>query len=76
LVPNGTVGRQPHFLQLKLLHSLLVWGDGCAFDTNRVFLDSFGGIECYLIVRLVTVRQAEVVVLEVDVEVRVNELEP
>jgi hypothetical protein len=76
VVSDGAVWRQPHLLELELLHSLLVWGDGRAFDTHGVLLDGFGGIERYLVVRLVTVWQAEVVVLEVDVEVRVDELQP
>jgi hypothetical protein len=74
VVSDGAVGRQPHLLELELLDALLVGGDGRAFYTDRVFLDSLGGIECHLIVGLVTVWQAEVVVLEVDVEIWVDEL--
>ena len=74
LVSDGAVGRQPHLLELKLLDTLLIWGDGRALDTDRVLLDSLGGIECYLVVGLVTVFQTEIVVLEVNVEVGVDEL--
>lgn len=74
LVSDGAVGRQPHLLELELVDTLLVWGDGRALDTNRVLLDSLGGIERDLVVGLVTVWQTEVVVLEVDVEVGEDEL--
>jgi hypothetical protein len=74
VVSDGAVGRQPHLLELELLHSLLIGCDGRALDTNRVLLDSLGSIESDLVVGLVTVFQAQIVVLEVDVEVWVNEL--
>jgi hypothetical protein len=73
-ISQGAVGRQPHLLELELLHTLLIWSDGRALDTNRVLLDSLGSIDGDLIVGLVTVWQAEIVVLEVDVEVWVDEL--
>ena len=75
VVSDGAVGRQPHLLELELLHALLIWGDSCALDTNRVLLDSFGGIKCYLVVCLVAVWQTKVVVLEVNIEVWVNKLQ-
>lgn len=34
--PDCTVRRFPHFLQLKLLHSLLIRSNSSAFDTNFV----------------------------------------
>ena len=74
LVSDGTVGRQPHLLELEFLDTLLIWRDCCALDTDRVLIDSLGSIEGYLVVGLVTVFQAKIVVLEVDVEVGVDEL--
>ena len=75
VVADGTVGRQPHLLELEFLDALLIGGDGGALDTNRVLLDSLGGIECDLVVGLVAVWQAKIVVLEVNVEVWVDELQ-
>jgi hypothetical protein len=75
LVSNGAVGRQPHLLELELLDTLLIRSDGCALDADRVLLDSLGGIECYLVVGLITVWQTKIVVLEVNVEVGVNKLQ-
>ena len=75
MIPDGTVGRQPHLLELELLDSLLIGCDGGALDTHRVLLDRLGSIQRHLVVGLVTVFQAEVVVLEVDVEIGMDELE-
>jgi hypothetical protein len=74
VVTDGAVGRQPHLLELELLDSLLIGCDGGTLDTNRVLLDCLGSIEGDLVVGLITVGQAKVVVLEVDVQVRVNKL--
>jgi hypothetical protein len=75
VVTNGAIGRQPHLLELELLDSLLVGRDGRALDTDRVLLDRLGSIERDLVIGLVTVGQTEIIVFEVDVEVRVNELQ-
>lgn len=61
-------------LKLKLLDTSLVGGNGGTLDTNRVLLDSLGGIKGDLVVGLVTVLKAKIVVLEVDIEVWVNKL--
>jgi hypothetical protein len=55
VISDGAVGRQPHLLELKFLDSLLIGCDGRALDTNRVLLDSLGGIESDLVVGLITV---------------------
>lgn len=74
VVADGAVGGQPHLLELELLNALLVGRDGGALDAHAVLLDGLGGIEGDLVVGLVAVGQAQIVVLEVDVEVRVDEL--
>lgn len=48
----STVRTSPHFLKLEFLNSGLVWGDGCTFDTDRVFLDGIGRIDSDLVVGL------------------------
>jgi hypothetical protein len=74
VISDGAVGRQPHLLELELLDSLLIRCDSRALDTNRVLLDSLGGIESDLVVGLITVGQTKIVVLEVNVQIWVNEL--
>jgi hypothetical protein len=76
LVSDGAVRRQPHLLELELLDALLIGRNGCAFNAHRVLLDSLGRINCHLVIRLVSVGQAQVIVLEVDVEVWVDKLSP
>lgn len=54
-------------LELELLYTSLIWSDGGALDTNRVLLDSLSSIDGDLIVGLISVLQAQIVVLEVDI---------
>lgn len=61
-------------LQLELLNSGLIGSDGGALDTDRVLLDGLGGINGDLVVGLITVLKTEIIVLEVDIKVRVDEL--
>ena len=69
-VSDGAVGREPHLLEVELLDAGLVGGDGRAFDAHAVLLDGVGGVDGDLVVGLVAVLDAEVVVVQVDVEVR------
>lgn len=61
-------------LQFELLHARLVGGDSGALDSNRVLLNGLSRIQSNLIVGLVTVGQTKVVVLEIDVKIRMDEL--
>lgn len=56
-------------LQLEFLNTGLIGRDGGALDSNAILLGSLGGVNGDLVVGLVTVFQAQVVVLQVDVEV-------
>lgn len=38
-IPDGSVGREPHFLETKLDDTLLVGSDCCTFDGN-IMLES------------------------------------
>lgn len=52
---------------------MFVWGDGGAFNADAVFKDGIRCVNGDLIVGLVSVGEAQVVVLQVDVEVWVDE---
>lgn len=54
-VPDGSVGRKPHLLQLELLDTALVRSDGGALDANAILLDSLGRVDGDLVVGLVAV---------------------
>lgn len=85
---NGSIWTSPHFFQVEFFHSSLVWGDGSAFDTDRVFLDRFGTINGNLVVGLIlscfirpgeetyriTGLHTQIVVFEVDIDVGQDEL--
>lgn len=73
-ITDSAVGGEPHLLELELFDAGLVGGDGGAFHTDGVFQDGLGGVSSHFVVSLVTVFDAEIVVLEVDIEVGKDEL--
>lgn len=77
-VSDGAVWTLPHLLQVKLLDSALVWGDGSALDSNLMLLGSLGAVDRNLIVSCVTRSHRQVIVLclEVDIRVDVSLLDP
>lgn len=52
---HGNIPLLHTLLELELLDTLLIGGDGGALDTDRVLLDGLGGIHCDLVVGLITV---------------------
>ena len=73
-VADGAVRRLPHFLEAEFLHAGFVRGDGRALDADAMLLDRIGGVDGHLIVGLVAVLHAQVVVFELHIEERVDEL--
>lgn len=71
---QGRNGNELTLLQLELLDTSLIGGDGCTLDTDGVLLDSLGGIDGDLVVGLITVLKTKIIVLQVDVEVGKDEL--
>ena len=71
MVPLGDL---PHLLEVELFDARLVRRDGRALDGDAVLLGGVGGVDRDLVVGLVAVLDAEVVVLEVHVEVGVDQL--
>jgi len=60
-------------LEVEFFDTSLIRGDGCTLDTNLALLDSFGSINCNLIVCRVTSFNCQVKVLVVfKIHVRVN----
>lgn len=60
-VSNCAIGRLPHLLQLELLHSLLIWCDGCTLYANVVFLYGFSSFHGYFIICSITMLNAQVI---------------
>src|SRR5699024_10975569 len=73
-VADGAVGRAVHPREPELLHARPVGGDGGALDAHPVLLDRVGGVDRDPVIGGVTVLDAEVVVLEVHIQVRMDEL--
>ena len=73
-VPDRPVGALPHLLEPKLLDARLVRRDRRALDADAVLQDRVGGVDGHLVVGGVAVREAEVVVLDREVEVGEDEL--
>jgi hypothetical protein len=49
---HSSVGTPPHLLEVELLDSGLVRGNGGTLDSDRVLLDSIGGIDGDLVIGL------------------------
>jgi hypothetical protein len=65
---------QAHLLQLELLHARLIRGDRRALDAHVVLLDGLGRLDRHPVVGRVAVGQAQVEVLDLEVEVGEDEL--
>ena len=72
-VADRAVRALPHLLEAELLDARLVGRDGGALDADAVLLDGVRRVDRDLVVGLVALLDAEVVVLEVHIEVRVDE---
>ncbi len=59
---------------MELLHARFVGRDGRAFDADAAGLDRLGGVDGDLVVGGVAMFEAEVEILQLDVEIGVDEL--
>lgn len=73
-VADRAVRRLPHLLQLELLDATLVRRDRGAFYADAVLLDGVCGVDRHLVVSCITVFDAQVVIFEIEVEIRVDQL--
>ncbi len=69
-VADGTIGGFPHLLEAELLDARLVRGDGGAFDADMFALDGLRRVDGHLIVGGVAVFDAQIVIIQIHVEVR------
>ena len=73
-VTDGSVGGLPHLLQIEFLDSSFVRSDGGTFNTNFAGFDGLCSVDGYLVISGITVFDAQVVVLDVEIQVREDEL--
>ena len=72
-ITDGAVGGLPHLLEAKLLDAGLVRCDGGAFDADMLALDRLGRVDGHLIVGGITVLDAQIVIVEIHIEIRQNQ---
>ena len=59
----------PHFFQIILIHTCCIRSDCCTFYGNFVFLCCECGINCYLVICLVSVFQAEIIIFCLEINI-------
>ena len=69
-VADGAVRRLPHLFEVEFFDACFVGGDGGALHAHAVLQDGVGRIDGDLITRFVAVFDAQVVVIELDIEIR------
>lgn len=73
-VSNGSVRRLPHLFKFKLFNSFLIWGDGCTFNADLMLFNGMGSIDCHLVISLVSVFHSQVVIFDIDIQIRLDVL--
>ena len=73
-ITDRAVGGAPHFLQVVFFDALFIGCDGGAFNADPVFFDGFRRIDGHLIIGVVTVRDTEVMVIELYIEIGQDQL--
>ncbi len=69
-VADRAVGRLPHLLEVEFLHAGFIRRDGRALHGDAVLFGRFGRVDGDLVVGGVAVLDRQVVILQVDVEIR------
>jgi len=73
-VPNGSVGRLPHLLKLKLFDTIFIRGNSSAFDSDFMFEHSVGTVDSHLVISLVSIFNRQIIVIRFQIDVRVDML--
>ena len=73
-VSDGAVGAFPHLLQLELLDSGFIGGDGGALDAYLALLDCLSGLYCHFVVGGIAVLDAQIEIEDVEIEEGKNEV--
>jgi methyl coenzyme M reductase gamma subunit len=74
VVRRDTSGRERTLLEVELFDPRLIRCDGRTLDAHAILLDCFSGIHGDLVIRLISVRQTQIIVLQINVQVRMDEL--
>ena len=69
---NSAVRAFVHFLQVILVHSCLIWGNGGTFYSNSVFLGCLCCIYSNLVICVISVLQAKIIIFSLQVNKRIQ----
>ena len=72
-VADRAVRRFPHLLEVELFYSVLVRCDGRALHAHAIFGDGVGRVDGDLVVGFVALFDAEIVIMQVDVEIGLDQ---
>ena len=73
-IADGAVWRLPHLLEVKFFHTGRIRSDSCAFHAYTILLDCVGGIDCYLVIGGIAVFHAEIIIFQINIEIRQDQL--
>ena len=59
-IADSAIGTFPHFFQVKLLESSLIWSDSSTFDSYFDLLDGLSGINADLVIGSISVFHTKV----------------
>lgn len=68
VVSDGSVGTLPHLLQVELLDSGLIWGDGRTFDADLALTDGLCCLKGHLIIGFISMMNTQIEVFNVKVQ--------
>jgi len=74
VISDGSIGALPHLLEVELLDSGLIGSDGGTLDADLALLDGSSGVHSDGVVSLVSVLHAQIEVLDVEIEERMDQL--
>ena len=73
-VSDSAIGGLPHLFKIEFLNTCFVRSDSSALNTNFACFDRISAVNCDLVIGGVTVLDAQVEVLDVEVQVREDKL--
>lgn len=73
-VSDGAIGTLPHLLEFEFLDSGLIGSDGRTLDAYLAFLDGFSSLNGDFVISGISVLNAKIEVLYVEIEEREDEL--
>ena len=71
---DRSVGALVHSLQIVFLYTSRIWGNSRALDSDTIFFRGFCSIYCDLVIGLIPLRESEVIILCLEIDVGKKEI--